>query len=66
MHRWPQSSAALVVASVALVVATGGTTYAAKLISGADVKNGSLSGADIRDRSLDGRDIQDGTLTSRF
>jgi hypothetical protein len=65
MIRWPHPSPALLVASLALIVSAGGTTYAATMISGADIKNESLTGADVKNWSLTGRDIKNGTLTSR-
>lgn len=63
--RWPQPSPALIVASLALIVLASGTTYAATMISGAQVKNESLTGADVKNSSLTGRDVKDGTVTSR-
>jgi hypothetical protein len=47
-----------VVATLALVVAVGGTSYAAAKITGKDVKNGSLSGKDVKDASLTGKDLK--------
>jgi hypothetical protein len=47
-----------VVATLALVVAMGGTSYAAVKITGKDVKNGSLSGKDVKDESLSGKDVK--------
>jgi hypothetical protein len=47
-----------VVATLALVVAMGGTSYAAVKITGKDVKNGSLSGKDVKDKSLTGKDVK--------
>jgi hypothetical protein len=49
---------ASVVATLALVVALGGTSYAAVKITGKDVKNGSLSGKDVKDASLTGNDLK--------
>lgn len=61
--RLSRPSPAMVVASVALVVALGGTSYAASQLSGADVKDGSLTGADVRNGSLTEHDLKGGTLT---
>ena len=47
-----------VVATLALVVAMGGTSYAAVKITGKDVKNGSLSGKDVKNESLTGKDVK--------
>jgi hypothetical protein len=41
----------------ALVAATGGTATAAKLITGKDVKNGSLTGQDVKNKSLGMSDL---------
>jgi hypothetical protein len=66
------STAALVVAMLALVASLGGGSYAAKLITGKDIKNGSITGKDIKknsvkgklvkDKSLTGKDLKDGSL----
>jgi hypothetical protein len=51
------------VAVVVTVLVCGATTAgAAKLITGADVKNGSLTGKDVKNGSLTGDDIKDGSL----
>ena len=47
-----------VVATLALVVALGGTSYAAVKITGKDVKNNSLSGKDVKNESLTGKDVK--------
>ena len=47
-----------VMASAAMFVALGGTSYAAVKITSADVRNNSLRGADIRNDSLTGADIR--------
>ena len=47
-----------VVATLALVVAMGGTSYAAVKITGKDVKNSSLTGKDVKNESLTGKDIK--------
>ena len=46
------------IAGLALFVALGGPAQAARLITGADVRNSSLTGRDVRDNSLSGRDIR--------
>ena len=51
-------SYANVTATIALVLALGGTAYAAVKITGAEVKNGSLSGEDVANQSLSGADVQ--------
>ncbi|QIG43567.1 hypothetical protein G5V58_13075 [Nocardioides anomalus] len=54
---------ALVVAVLALVVALGGTSYAAAKIGSAQIKNNSVKGKDVKDGSLTGKDVKDGSLT---
>jgi hypothetical protein len=40
-------------ATAAFLVSIGGTSYAAVMITGANVKNGSLAGVDVKDSSLE-------------
>ena len=56
-------SSAMVIACLALSIALGGTASAAVLITGKEVKDGSLSGRDIANRSLTGLDVRDRSLT---
>lgn len=49
----------------ALVIALGGTAYAAITVSGQNIRNGTVSGADLRDNSVTGRDLSDGSLARR-
>ena len=52
------------VAYLALFVALGGTSFAAAtLITGKNVKNGSLTGADVKNSSLTGTDVKNSSLT---
>lgn len=51
-----------VMATIAVFVALGGSTYAAVAITGRDVKDGSLSGRDIKRNSLTGRQIAESQL----
>lgn len=61
----PRPSPAMGVALTALVFAMSGSALAAKsLITGKDVKNGSLTGADVRNGSLTGADVRNGSLTN--
>lgn len=50
-------SPSLVVAAVAIVLASVGSATAASLITGAQIRDGSLSGADIRDGSIAKTDL---------
>jgi hypothetical protein len=62
-HRLSYSS---VVATLALLLAVGGTAAAGaqSLLTGRNVKDGSLTGADIQNDSLTGADIEAGSLGS--
>ena len=61
--RLPTPSLALSVA--ALLVALGGTGYAAATIDGGDVRNNSLTGKDVKQKSLTGKDVRDGSLRAK-
>ncbi len=49
-----------VLATVAVVAAMGGTATAATVITGAQIKDGSVSGRDVKDGSLTSRDMNKG------
>ncbi|MDA0167873.1 hypothetical protein OJ998_02145 [Solirubrobacter taibaiensis] len=53
------SRLALGLATVALFTAAGGPAQAAKLISGSDIRDGSVTGKDIKSNSITGTDIKD-------
>jgi hypothetical protein len=53
-----------VMATLAVFVALGGTSYAALTITGKNVKNGSLTGKDIKRSSLTTTQVKDGSLLS--
>src|SRR5919106_6818346 len=57
-----QLTYANVVATLALFIALGGSSYAALTVTGKDVRNGSLSGKDVKRNSLTGRQIREGRL----
>ena len=57
-----QLTYANVMATIAVFVALGGTTYAAATITGRDVKDASLTGKDIRRNSLTGKQIAESRL----
>jgi hypothetical protein len=57
-------SYANVMATVAVFIALGGSSYAAIKITGKDVRNGSLTGADIKNGTLGGSDIRAGAIKS--
>jgi hypothetical protein len=68
-------SYANVLATAAIFVALGGTSYAAvtitgkeikdRSVTGVDIRNASLTGADIRAQSVRGDDIKDGSLLAQ-
>jgi hypothetical protein len=55
-------SPAMVVAVAALVVALSGSAYAAIVITGGNVRNGTLTGADVKNKSLSGKDPKNDSL----
>ncbi|CAB4703748.1 MAG: hypothetical protein F2667_05670 [Actinobacteria bacterium] len=55
-------SPSLVVSVLALVVASTGTSYAAGLIGGEDIRNGSITSEDVKNRSLLSNDFKRGEL----
>jgi hypothetical protein len=57
MFRRLLPSPAMVVASVALVMSLGGSAYAL-VVTGKQIRNGSVTAKDIRNRSLRGTDIR--------
>jgi hypothetical protein len=54
-----------VVATLALFVALGGSSYAAISITGKNVKNGSLTGKDVKNSSLTTSDVKNRSLLSK-
>lgn len=48
----------VLIAFLAALLVTAGTAGAASLITGKDVKNGSLTGKDVKNRSITSRDIR--------
>ena len=62
--RGPRLTYANVVASLALFLALGGTSYAALSITGKEVRNSSLTGADIKNNSVKTADIANRSLLS--
>ena len=58
-------SPSMIVATVALFVALGGTSYAALVITGANISNGTIRSIDIANgaHGVQGRDVKDRSLT---
>jgi hypothetical protein len=52
-----------VVATLALFIALGGSSYAAVTLTGANVRNGTVTGTDLKNESLKGGDVDNGSLT---
>ncbi len=63
MKRINTSSVSMAIAVSALFVAAGGPAQAASLITGLNIRNGSITGADIRNSSLTGADVRNNSLT---
>ncbi|MCW2923490.1 MAG: hypothetical protein JWM98_894 [Thermoleophilia bacterium] len=57
-----RASYANVMATLAMFVALGGTSYAAVVLTGANIKDGTLTSKDVKDRSLLGADFKAGQL----
>jgi hypothetical protein len=58
-------SFANVISVVALFVALGGSATAAILVTGKNVKNGSLTGLDVKDNSISSPDVKNGGLLAK-
>ncbi len=58
-------SPAVFIALLALVVALGGPSYAAKMITGKNIKNSSITGQDIKNGSLTGQDVKKSSITGQ-
>src|SRR4051794_8124484 len=54
-----------VVATLALFVALGGTSYAVKQLGSGDIRDNSIRSRDVRDNSLGSGDIHNGSLARR-
>ena len=63
--RKSRPTPATIISVLALVVATGGTSYAALSITGKDVVNQSLSGKDIENQTLTGKDVKNASLKGK-
>ncbi len=58
-------SPSLVVSVLALVVATGGTSYAAATVGTSDIQAGAVTSAKIATENVGSLDIKDGTIRNR-
>ena len=61
-RRIPRPSAAIVVAFAALFTALSGTGYAALMISGKSIINGTVTGLDVKNRSLGAKEHKPNSL----
>jgi hypothetical protein len=62
MHR---PTLAVIGAAVVLTLGVGGGSFAAAMITGADIKDGTVTSADIKNQSLRLRDLAPGTVAPR-
>ena len=51
-------------ATLAVFIALGGSSYAALTITGKNVRNSSLAGKDVKNSSLTGKDVKNSSLTT--
>ncbi|MCM3514882.1 hypothetical protein [Nocardioides sp. P86] len=65
LPRLRRPTPSMAVSVMALVVAMGGTSYAAVKISSEDVVNNSLTGQDIKNDSVASIDVKNGTLQAK-
>lgn len=63
MTHITRRSAPVLLAAAVFLLALGSTATAAKLITGKQVKNGSITSVDLRDGSVTGQDLTDRSLT---
>jgi hypothetical protein len=52
-------------ATTAVFLALGGSSYAAVHVTGKDVANASLTGKDVKDGTITGADVKNGSRTAR-
>jgi len=63
--RFRRPSLGTILGALALFVALGGPSQAARLFGSGDIKNNSIRSADVKNRSLRGTDVKNNTLTGR-
>ena len=63
--RLPKPSASLIVSVTALMVALGGTSYAAMKIDGGDIKKGTVTTKQIKNKTIKGVDVKPGMIGSK-
>lgn len=66
MRLFRKGSYANVTATAALVVALGGTSYAAGLITSAQIKNNTVASIDVKDRTLKTKDLAPKARTAAY
>ncbi len=62
MKLFSQGRYATVASTLALVVALGGTSYAAAMLTGADITDGTITSADVKNNNLKSKDVKNGAL----
>jgi len=63
-HHPPATGRALVLAAMTtMLLGFAGSATAGVVVTGKQIKDGSITNADLKDASLQGRDFQDGSLT---
>jgi hypothetical protein len=65
LRRFPRPSAPLLLSTAALVVALGGTSYAAIKIDGGDIQKGTVTTKQIKNKTVKGADLKPGTVGSK-
>jgi hypothetical protein len=58
-------SPSILVSVAALVVALGGTSYAAAMIGSAQITNNSVTSQDVKNQTLTGKDVKNGSLKAK-
>src|SRR5262245_846894 len=61
--RFPRLTYTNVTATLALLIALGGSSYAAVSLTCGNIPNGTVTGSDLREKSVKSRDVDNGTLT---
>lgn len=63
MNRTARLAPALVLSVAVIGSASAGSAVAAKMITGKDIKNGSVASVDVRNKTIVGKDVKTGALT---
>lgn len=63
--KLPRPTSSSVIATVALFLALGGSSYAAIQISGSSIRNGTVTGKDLKNGSVKSADVGNGSLLAK-